>query len=346
VRILLISNMYPSVERPDYGVFVERLGDALAALGHTVDPVVLRASPAGRLRTPAKYADLLLRGLAGGHRRPDVIYAHYLVPTGAIARIVASRADIPYVLTAHGTDVENAAAGRATAAATRWAIARAAAVIAVSRYLAGRIEVPAGVPLEVIDCGVDTERLLPAPRAPGGEDGPRFLFVGSLIARKNVERLLEAFSRLERGTLTVVGGGPLEARLRTLANDRVRIAGRLDSDGVAVELGRADVVCQPSLEEAQGQVVLEALACGRPVVATRNGGPAELVTDGCGVLIDPLDVTAIADGMRRAATLPVPCPAAVKVAAGHDLRLQAARVEQVLRSAAGGSRGAAPSKRE
>jgi len=337
VRILLLTNMYPSAERPEYGIFVKRLGDALEARGHVLDRAVLTASAPGRVRTPLKYAELLRRALAEHDRRPDVIYAHYLVPTGVLARTVASRMDTPYVLTAHGTDVTNAERSRPVRVATHWAIARASAVIAVSRYLAGRIDLPAGVPLQVIDCGVDTQRFTPAD-ATGREGGPRYLFIGSLTERKNPGRLLEAFSRIDAGSLTIVGSGPLEASLRAAANGRVRFTGRLDADGVAAELAAADVVCQPSLEEAQGQVVLEALACGRPVVATTVGGPAELVTPDCGVLVDPLDIGSIAAGMRAAAEFAVPCPAAVEVARRHDIRLQAERVEAVLAAAVAGRR--------
>jgi glycosyltransferase involved in cell wall biosynthesis len=95
----------------------------------------------------------------------------------------------------------------------------------------------------------------------------------------------------------------------------------------------ADVLCQPSLVEPLGQALMEALATGRPVVATRVGGPPEYVTEQCGALVDPLDVESIAAGMRSAAALPVPCTAAVEVARRHDLALQAARVEAVLQRA-------------
>ncbi len=92
------------------------------------------------------------------------------------------------------------------------------------------------------------------------------------------------------------------------------------------------MLCQPSLVEPQGQALLEALACARPVVATRVGGPPEFVTPDCGALVDPSSVDDIAAGMRTAAALPVPCDAAVRVAAEHDVAVQAARVEAVLRS--------------
>jgi glycosyltransferase involved in cell wall biosynthesis len=80
--------------------------------------------------------------------------------------------------------------------------------------------------------------------------------------------------------------------------------------------------------------MLEALARGRPVMATRVGGPAEVLTPGIGALVDPLDVDSIATGMLAAAALPVPNREAVRVAAEHALPLQAERVEAVLARAA------------
>jgi glycosyltransferase involved in cell wall biosynthesis len=106
------------------------------------------------------------------------------------------------------------------------------------------------------------------------------------------------------------------------------------------ELYRAcDVYCQPSLVEPQGQAILEALASGRPVVATRVGGPPEYVTDACGILVDPLDVAAVAEGMRAAAELPVPCPAAAEVARRHSIARSAQLVEQLLVEVTSGGDG-------
>jgi sucrose-phosphate synthase len=94
------------------------------------------------------------------------------------------------------------------------------------------------------------------------------------------------------------------------------------------------VLCQPSLVEPFGQALLEALASERSVVATRVGGPPEFVPPEAGVLVDPASVASIADGLRAAAELPSPNPAARQAATGHDVRLQAERVERVLEEAA------------
>jgi glycosyltransferase involved in cell wall biosynthesis len=336
--------MYPGPARPAFGVFVRDLADAVAARGHTVDRAVLDDPGAGALVTPAKYATLLARATRLAARRPDVVWAHFLFPPGAIARLAAARARAPYVVVAHGRDVANARGSSAMSALTRWSLARAAAVVAVSEYLRDLLPEAAGRPVEVIDSGVDTDRFTPAPRA--AEGPPRYLFVGSLTARKNVARLLDAFRSLDAGTLTVIGTGPLERALRAGAPAGVTFLGAVGHDRVRDELRRADVLCQPSLVEPLGQAVLEALASGRPVVATRVGGPAEYVDDRCGVLVDPHSVESIADGMRRAAALPVPCEAGVAVAAAHSLRAQAERVERVLADAVAAHAGAARPDRE
>jgi glycosyltransferase involved in cell wall biosynthesis len=98
------------------------------------------------------------------------------------------------------------------------------------------------------------------------------------------------------------------------------------------------VVAQPSLIEPFGQAALEAMASGRSVVATRIGGPPEFVPPEAGVLVDPADIDALTDALRRAAALPRPNEAARAAAEEHDVRRQAQKVEAVLERAAAGRR--------
>ena len=330
MRILLVSQMYPGPSDPDLGVFVAQLETALRERGHEIERAVLETRAGGKRR----YATLAARTLQAARRfKPDVAYAHFLVPSGLIAAL-AARA--PLVVTAHGRDVRNVSTLAGIAALTRRTVARAAAVIAVSDYL--RRELEAKVPeargkTEVIDSGVDLQRFRVGP-APQG--GPVFLCLGALTERKNVVRLAEAFERLGEGTLTFVGDGPLRPRLE--GRRHVELIGSVPHDEVPARLAAAHVVCQPSLIEPFGQAVLEAMACGRSVVATRIGGPPEFVPPDAGVLVDPLDVDALADALRTAAALPCPNPAARAAAERHDVREQARRVEQVLERAAAESR--------
>jgi glycosyltransferase involved in cell wall biosynthesis len=322
VRILLVSQMYPSDEEPDYGVFVRQLEQKLVARGHEVERAVLTSRAGGA----AKYARLAARAIVAARRfRPDVVYAHFLVPTGLLGGL-ASLA--PLVVTAHGQDVANIGEIRGVGAATAVVARRAAAIVAVSDYL--RRELEANVPqargkIEVIDSGVDLERFRPSPPPPGPA---AYLCLGSLTERKNVVRLADAFGQLGEGTLTFAGDGPLRSRLE--GRDRVTLLGAVAHDRVPQLLADSHVLCQPSLVEPFGQALLEAMASGRSVVATRVGGPPEFVPPEAGVLVDPRNEQAIRAALREAAELPRPNAAARLAAEAHDVNEQARRVEEIL----------------
>jgi glycosyltransferase involved in cell wall biosynthesis len=326
MRILLVSQLYPGPDDPDLGVFVQQLERALTQRGHEIERAVLDRRGGGK----GRYATLARRTLLAARSfRPDVVYAHFLVPTGLIAAL-AGRA--PLVVTAHGRDVRNVGAFPVIRAATRLVVKRAAAVVAVSDYL--RRELESKVPeslgkTEVVNSGVDLDRFSPSPPPPGPT---RFLCVGSLTERKNVVRLARAFERLGEGELTYVGEGPLRAELEGRAG--VNLAGRVPHDEIPARIAAAHVVCQPSLIEPFGQALLEAMAGERSVVATRIGGPPEFVTLDAGVLVDPTDEESISAGLERAAALPRPNTAAREAAAKHDVRRQAERVEAILERAA------------
>lgn len=326
--------MYPGPSAPDLGVFVKQLADELDRAGNEVSRVVIDH----RGGSPAKYGGLAARALTEARRfHPDVVYAHFLFPAGAAAAFAARRVGARLVLTAHGRDVRNVGAIPGVATATAASIRRADAVIAVSDFL--RAELEAKIPdaqgkVHVIDSGVDLARFRHRDPGPfrdelGWEgEGPFYLCVGTLDERKNSVRLADAFASLSGGSLVFAGDGPLRAQLES--REGVRLLGRVSHSRVADLIAASDVVCQPSLIEPFGQVVLESLACERPVVATRIGGPAELVTPETGVLVDPGDVDSIAGGLRAAVDLPRPNPAARAIAEEHDVVKQATRVARLL----------------
>lgn len=329
MRVLLVSQLYPGVTDPDLGVFVRDLEIALEARGHVIERAVLDRRAGGKLR----YLELARATKARARAfNPDVVYAHFLVPTGLVAAL-ASRA--PLVVTAHGRDVRNVGAFPGIGIATRFVVRRASAVVAVSEYLRRELEakVPeAGGKTHVIPSGVDLERFSVTP-APSG-DGPRYVCVGSLTQRKNVLRLARAFERLGDGTLTFVGDGPLRRELE--GTPRVELAGAVPHAMVAEHIARSHVVCSVSTIEPFGQSLLEAMASGRTVVGTRIGGPPEFVTDDAGVLVDPLDDEQLVDALQTAATLPCPNEAARSAAERFDVRRQAQQVEELLLRAARG----------
>ena len=337
MKILLVSQMYPGPDAPDHGVFVKQIADALEKRGNSVERAVLETRAGGRKR----YATLFRKARGAARRfQPDVTDAHFLVPTGLLAGF-ASRA--PLVVTAHGRDVRNIGSIPGVRTATRAVARRATALIAVSDYLRTELEVrvpEARGKTEVVDCGVDLSVFKRTdPRAARTElawdgDGPSFLCIGTLDERKNVMRLARAFEHLGEGRLAFVGDGPLRDALE--GRHGVRVVGRVPHEEVARWVAASDVVCQPSLVEPFGQALLEAMAAERSVVATKVGGPPEFVKDGVGVLVDPEDEHSIEQGLRTAAQLPTPNPAARAAAEPHDVKRQAERIEGILERAARG----------
>ena len=335
MRILLVSQMYPSPADPDLGVFVANLEHELAGRDHALARAVVDHRAGGKRR----HVDLALDTMRAARRfRPDVVYAHFLVPAGLVAALTSQA---PLVVTAHGQDVENARANAVIHAATRHVVRRASAIIAVSEWLGGRLElvVPeAAAKTKVVDCGVDLERFASreaaATRAEVGwrGDGTAFLCLGTLSERKNVLRLARAFEQRGEGTLTFVGDGPLRKALE--GRPGIKLAGRVTHDEVPAWIAACDVLCQPSLVEPFGLATLEAMASARSVVATRVGGPPEFVTAESGVLVDPNDEDGLASALSQAAALPRPNLAAREAAGDHDVKRQAARVEAILQRAA------------
>ena len=330
MRILLVSQMYPGPSDPDLGTFVAQMEHALAARGHELERAVLDRRAGGKRR----HLELARRARAAARRfRPDVVYAHFLVPSGLAAALAS---DAPLVVTAHGRDVRNVGAVPGVAAATRWVVRRADAVVAVSDYLRRELEAKvheAAGKTHVVSSGVDLEQFSPQPV----REGPTaYLCVGALSERKNVLRLASAFGRLGDGTLTFVGDGPLRRELT--GRPGVTVVGRIPHAEIPRRLAACHVLCQPSLVEPFGQSILEAMACERSVVATRIGGPPEFVPPEAGALVDPLDEDALAAALLDAAALPRPNTAARDAARLHDVRLQAERVEAILERAARGRR--------
>ncbi|GIK78401.1 MAG: glycosyl transferase [Actinomycetes bacterium] len=342
MRIELVTQMWPSRENPDLGSFLVPLTAELRRRGNEVEVAAISR----RGGAPTKYGRLIASSVAVARRfRPDVVFAHFLFPAGAAGVAASMAGRCPLVVMAHGTDVANLGEIRGVRTATARVISRSAAVIANSGWLAERLAaaIPeAAAKTEIADCGIDLEAFTPADAAPAreelgwGGEGPAFLCVGSLIERKNVTGLADAFAALGRGRLAFVGDGPLRPRLE--GRPGVRVVGRIPQREVPRWVAACDVLCQPSLIEPFGQATLEGMAMERTVVATTNGGPPEFVPPQAGVLVDPDDPAALRDGLERAAAMPSPNPAAREAAALHDVRSETATMLAVLQRAVADAR--------
>jgi glycosyltransferase involved in cell wall biosynthesis len=251
----------------------------------------------------------MLASLTTAARRADVVIAHgHVYPTSVYASWAARLARTPFVVVQHNPFVEYGAVldrveRAADATLGRHVLAGADVVVCVSEHTRAYVRrlVPA-VPTEVVHNGVDPARHHRVqPALDGGVATRRVVVLRRLVARNGVHVLLDAWSRADvpaSAELVIGGSGPDEAALRhraaSLAN--VRFLGRVSPDEQPALLRDAWVVVMPSVTgEGWGLVAAEALACGVPVIASAQGGLAEVVRDGeNGLLVPPGDAQALA----------------------------------------------------
>lgn len=166
-----------------------------------------------------------------------------------------------------------------------------------------------GTVIELVDNGVDLSVWQPTtPVAKESNERVSFVYIGRLVDWKAVDILLEAFQPVAEktsATLQIIGDGKLRQELESLTSrlgltDRVEFTGWLPQQECAIKLQQADALVLSSLLECGGAVVLEAMAMGRPVIATNWGGPADYLNSSCGMLIDPTSKEAFVNGLTDA----------------------------------------------
>lgn len=262
---------------------------------------------------PAAIAVAATRAFDDARREVDAgfVHAHELFTGGGAARRLCARAGLPFVVTVHGQDLYSNLGRPPWRRELERAAEAATAIVCVSGRLAADVVERLGADpakVVVVPNTYDAERFREAARVRG--EGVRFISVGRLVPEKGHDVLLEAFARVEGeirdARLTIVGDGVRRSALESQAAslgiaERVRFTGVLAGDGLAAEIADADVFVLPSRSEGFGVVLVEALATGMPVVATRCGGPEDIVADDMGVLVEPDDPDALARGMLAVA---------------------------------------------
>jgi len=285
VKILVLTTSYPRSADDAAGTFVRDEVEHLRASGIDVR-VVSPASfphfgiaygdgiPGNLRRSPWKtlLLPLFLLSFAVAARRAardvDLVHAHWL--PSSLPALATGR---PFVVQPWGSDVELA---RRAPWAFRWLVQRARLVVAASQDLA---TVVPNAPRYLVPNGVDIPDTVDEPEEP-----PHVLYVGRLSEEKGVRELAEATSGMRR---VIVGDGPL----RYLFPDAV---GFVSPRELGAYYERAAVVVCPSRREGYGVVAREAMAYGRPVVATAVGGLTEAIEDGVtGVVVPPRDAAAL-----------------------------------------------------
>jgi glycosyltransferase involved in cell wall biosynthesis len=253
----------------------------------------------------------LLRRLLRGEPRFDLIDAHYFYPDGVAAVWLGEALGAPVVVTGRGTDLNLIPRFAVPRRLIRRAAERAAGLITVCQALKDDLAALGVAPerIRVLRNGVDLERFRPGDRAAArarfGLDPARRTLgsVGHLIERKGHHLVIQALARCPDTDLVIAGDGPERTALAALAAERglgarVRFLGTLSQADLAHLYGALDALVLASSREGWANVLLEAMACGTPVVATPVGGTPEVVTaPEAGVLARGADVAALAEAI-------------------------------------------------
>jgi glycosyltransferase involved in cell wall biosynthesis len=250
----------------------------------------------------------------------DLVHAHWVIPNGPIGALVARRHRLPLVVSLHGSDISLSQRSEWVGRLTRSTFAHTAAVTAPSRDLLERAtRLGAKGTLEPIPYGADVSAFAPDPEAAQRVRdrfglGPHHTVVagvGRLIPVKGFDYLVEAHARASAThpelRLILVGDGDAREELTERARllgvaDTVTFAGTAARDEVPAYLAASDVVVVPSVHyggyvDGLPNVALEAMAAGKPLVATRVGGLPDLVHPENGVLVDERDIDGLADAI-------------------------------------------------
>jgi glycosyltransferase involved in cell wall biosynthesis len=249
--------------------------------------------------------------------KADYILGSFGYPDGTAAVRAARWLGFPAFVKVHGSDVNVMAHDPAIRWQLRRAFSEAAGIIAVSKALRDKVIQLGARPADTLLLynGIDRQHFRPRPRAAARlslgltTDRRSILYVGNLKRDKGVLDLVAAFAVFAADCpdvdLEFVGSGPAAEELRSKVGslsltDRVHLHGSQPHESVADWLAACDVLCLPSHAEGVPNVVLEAQACGRPVVATNVGGIPEVVGASAGYLVEPARPALLADALRRA----------------------------------------------
>ncbi len=248
----------------------------------------------------------------------DVIHAHTAYPDGFGAVMLGRALKRPIVVTLHGGDITLYFKRYLWRKLGLWALSNADRMIAVSTSLCRIVVEVYGVARDkvtVIPNGIDGTKFVPMPRVEALErlelegEGSRILYVGGIKRSKGIDYLLKAVKRLVETSLRpiellIIGEGQYEQGAKLLAKElgiasTVSFFGKRPNPEIPLWINACDLLVLPSLSEGLGVVLIEAMACGKPVVATRCGGPEDIVNPGTGILVPPRDDAALAKAIQE-----------------------------------------------
>ena len=241
----------------------------------------------------------------------DLVDAHYYYPDGVAVALISRFLAKPFTITARGSDINVLTEYALPRRWIRWAAEKAAASIVVSRALKDRL-VKLGVNQEkihVLRNGVDLDHFVPLPKDQCknslGLGDCTLVSVGNLVELKGHDFAIRALEQLPECQLLIVGDGEMRESLGALAtrlgvDKRVRFLGALPQSALVEVYSASEILVLASSREGMPNVVLEAMACDTPVVATAVGGVPEVVcAPEAGVLVQTRDVDSIVAAIRQ-----------------------------------------------
>lgn len=247
---------------------------------------------------------------------PDIMLGYWVYPDGYAALRAARRLGVPCIVGARGSDIH--VRSGLNAIMTRRTIAAADALLTVSEAMRRSAIATFGAEpdkVHTIVNGFDTTVFHPRPQAQMRQlcgiaaDARVIIYVGRFVKSKGMLELITAFARLSAADallrLVLVGDGVMREELTALIGaqglgERVLMPGGFEPEQVAQWIAAADVLTLPSWSEGYPNVVVEAIACGRPVVSTDVGGACEIIQADTGLLIPPRDVIALEHALEKA----------------------------------------------
>ncbi|MFC2020397.1 glycosyltransferase family 4 protein [Chloroflexota bacterium] len=338
MKVLFLPGSYPSEIHPISGVFIKEHAGA-ASLYNDIRVIYAYPDPSpqpgGLYRNSESVEDgittmrvrygrrlmipgMLLRylGIFTAFRRlvkeswkPDIIHAHFFA-AGVPALILRKMYKIPVIITEHTTSVATHSLSAFERKRLRFAMKRAQAILPVSHDLGSAIKDYYGINnwIHVVPNTVNTEVFSPSGQftSKGKKAKKRMLLIAALNERKGVPYLLEALSKIKNTrqdfVLNIVGDGPNRSEYEKMArnlelDDIVKFHGRQPE--IVGPMQECDFFVLPSLYENFGVVYIEAMACGKPVIATNAGGPREIVNESVGILVPPKDVNALKEAIEH-----------------------------------------------
>jgi len=238
---------------------------------------------------------------------PDIIHAHNTLWGGYSAMTIAEQTGIPFIITEHNSSFARGLIRSWQKPCVRRVFSKADSLLTVSNKLAEQMQTYArDRKIEVVPNVVDTEYFTPPPLQRDGRPF-RILTVALLTPVKGIDILLKAFAqafdRRENVLLEIGGDGTQRKELEDLTaklqiENQVRFLGMLSREQVREAMWMSNIFVLPSYVETFGVVLIEAMATGLPVIATRCGGPEDIVEPETGWLIKPGDIEELAAALK------------------------------------------------